>query len=81
MNRYLSDVATISQESLDGRADRQGDGRLKFEEFVADGAARNQAVMCGAEARFAIKYRGPNRFETCMSRWLFTTPMEKACFI
>ena len=58
VNRYLSEVATTSQECLAGRADRQGNGRLKFEEFIADGAARDQAVMCGAEARFEIKYRG-----------------------
>jgi lipopolysaccharide transport system ATP-binding protein len=58
VNRYLSDVATTSQESLAGRSDRQGNRRLTFEEFTAAGASRDHAVMCGAEARFEIKYRG-----------------------
>jgi len=58
INRYLSDVANSVQESLASRSDRQGDARLKFTQFTAAGSAENQAVMCGAEAKFQIGYTG-----------------------
>jgi lipopolysaccharide transport system ATP-binding protein len=58
IERYLKDVAEHELHPLNDRSDREGTGKLAFTEFLAAGSADNPSVVCGAPARFEIRYRG-----------------------
>src|SRR5207245_982448 len=50
--RYLEDVSSVEYKPLSERNDRQGNGKLRFEDFEIDSA------VCGSEASFEIAYSG-----------------------
>jgi lipopolysaccharide transport system ATP-binding protein len=59
IGRYLQTVGNEDPTSICSRRDRQGSGKLRFVEFSASGeGATNTTLVCGAPAKFVIRYRG-----------------------
>jgi lipopolysaccharide transport system ATP-binding protein len=57
--QYLQSSSAIDDQGLAGRAERQGNGKLRFVEFEVSGvAAANGTVMGGSPTAFIVKYQG-----------------------
>ena len=61
--RYLQDVSSVEYKPMSERSDRQGNGKLRFEDLEI------QSAVCGSEAAFEIAYSGSRRCGTFTFRW------------
>jgi lipopolysaccharide transport system ATP-binding protein len=58
MTRYLDAVNSMEQKPLTDRTDRQGNGKLRFNEFRVGSKDRPQTAVCGSETSFDLSYSG-----------------------
>lgn len=67
--RYLQDVSSVEYKPLSERNDRQGNGKLRFEDFAIDSA------VCGSPAAFEITYSGSAPLRNVHISMGFYTPL------
>ena len=58
VGRYLQSAATMGSVSLDERADRDGDGTVRFTSLQIQGTGPDKIIRSTSGLRLAIRYRG-----------------------
>jgi lipopolysaccharide transport system ATP-binding protein len=60
VQRYLSSLQLLGNHSLDQRADREGNGKLRFTDilFCTASGTPAEAVQCGQDLEISVAYRG-----------------------
>jgi lipopolysaccharide transport system ATP-binding protein len=58
VGQYLKDVSSVEYKALSERTDRQGNGKVRFDDFCVSSEGQQQTAVFGSETRFSISYAG-----------------------